>query len=1236
MPERIIVDIEQAMQRVHRDRFQALPCPDDVQHCDLFIHTDAGYAFFHVIKPHTDVIKSWHAIQDEIAAFLRRLSKEERPNEGAYLALLVEGPHNPVTLQRIASNPFVCRKVVIPTAQTGSVEELVGRLPFLPLPESVLDAVQDPPADPLQIVRGTQLSAEFARALLLNGVERVKDRLVQGEFFTEPGAEGAPDVHSVQSSATGGGRFALRRVKLKGFRNFGGEGRELRIVSRLAVIYGRNGTGKSTLCEAVEWGLTGQSYRVTRIDEGASVRQAPILSLWDAARTAEVEINLEGPHKLNIRRQLSDDGMNRWVDSQPVREPDVLERLSVLSADELLSRMDTQAQEVMSYCHFLSQETIAGFLTSTPEERYKSYQYLAGTQHLDRLSQKGHTVQRLLRQDLNRADDEVQQLEMMIRQREQKREERFQEAVTAAGGHLPNSADLGDRTRAFCDASSRVDIDLESPHLPTVAAAQSVGETFLTAHQNRLSGWQKTHNALLRLRETTQSISRSYEAVTRLKEQLQSLQAEEDMKQAAMDPILQERDTATRIAQEQEDTLAALRRALDPVEQFINIADEREEVARNIQRAESVIRELNGQRTAQDVHLTSLSAKTAEVRALLSERQVQLSGTTEQLSRLRAFSDGLSQAQNAIVERAQLITHLDSISIAVRSNEQLLKSTEATLKKAKQTTKHRGVELQKTQRLVQRKEQLLVQLRSQLSEHDRCCPFCGEDWDTPEELLAKVSNVLEELPAGLGPAQDAHDQAAAAEQELAERVEAIREDLQHGRDELEIGRQQLDSLNRLIETAELTASALLGQPLQDLDRSTLEAEIVKAVTGQHDLRKAVMDSEKTLVNLGQEMNQVTDHANQTAKAKQEVEDHLNELRFVKDQNEHRFREMPRHFVSRAAAVAERQALERETQQAENRLDRSMDRLERAESLLQTANAAVDAVRSRKPGIISQLASELERVEKYHAALAAYDILDKTVPEQREKIDSRLASTQGLMSAAQTLAADAVTLIGQAKALRLLEDVEALDGDLGELKEQMRGVQSRREWLNLCVDRVTAVLLNATALMEQESQQRLELYRPIIQLIYERLHRHPYFGELDLDIDHHNRRLLVRFKARPGQDISAAVTQYFSMAQQNAVAISIFLGTALLQAWSRLGVICLDDPVQHMDDLNIYALLDLLHMVSLSGRQVIITTSNEDLYRLMLARFAVENTQETPFFEAFRLVGVSPDSPDIKIDTPRMH
>jgi DNA repair exonuclease SbcCD ATPase subunit len=75
------------------------------------------------------------------------------------------------------------------------------------------------------------------------------------------------------------------------------------------------------------------------------------------------------------------------------------------------------------------------------------------------------------------------------------------------------------------------------------------------------------------------------------------------------------------------------------------------------------------------------------------------------------------------------------------------------------------------------------------------------------------------------------------------------------------------------------------------------------------------------------------------------------------------------------------------------------------------------------------------------------------------------------------------------------------------------------------------------------------------------------------------------------------TTYLSTGQSNVLALSIFLGIALRQRLLKVGIVCLDEPVQHLDDLHFLGFVSLLKRVGLA-RQVVMSTADANVAEII--------------------------------------
>ena len=134
-----------------------------------------------------------------------------------------------------------------------------------------------------------------------------------------------------------------------------------------------------------------------------------------------------------------------------------------------------------------------------------------------------------------------------------------------------------------------------------------------------------------------------------------------------------------------------------------------------------------------------------------------------------------------------------------------------------------------------------------------------------------------------------------------------------------------------------------------------------------------------------------------------------------------------------------------------------------------------------------------------------------------------------------------------------------------------------------------------------------------------------YGFDDIEIRSHAAAISVRVK-RNGEELRP--TDYFSQSQQQTLLLGLFLTACSSQTWSAFSPVFLDDPVTHFDDLNTYALLDLLVGLLESGveqRQFIISTCDEKL--LQLARQKFRHLGDRAKYYRFTSIGA--DGPSIE-------
>jgi len=270
--------------------------------------------------------------------------------------------------------------------------------------------------------------------------------------------------------------------------------------------------------------------------------------------------------------------------------------------------------------------------------------------------------------------------------------------------------------------------------------------------------------------------------------------------------------------------------------------------------------------------------------------------------------------------------------------------------------------------------------------------------------------------------------------------------------------------------------------------------------------------------------------------------------------------------------------ERQIHDSENRLSAVRKSIDEVEQILARLNLSLDA-KAEEVGLFRM------RLEERELAL---DNL------RRRVIDFEIALDASQMQAALVKMQDELTALRKAEA---------------ESSERIDSLNKWRQYFDDIHD--SLIKVQQTLLTEY-----VDKYGPLASKIQQRLRPVYGFGELRLRAEEEG-SIAVTVERDGAQYLPS---DYFSESQLQIVMLSLFLSAVLTQTWSSFGLILLDDPVTHFDDLNAYALLDVIRgLVTADIRhQFVVSTCEERLYRLMRQRFSKIKT-DVSFYE-FQSIG----------------
>lgn len=1230
MDRRVILDLVDT-EEARSANTRAVDLHREVPHCDLVLHTPAGYAFFRVIEPRQDVVDLWRQAQGEISRFIDRLSRGGQ-HEGAYLTLLVEGPSDRIQVHRIMKNPYVCRKLVIPVNDGTTATDLAVRLPFFALPKQMREAIRRPPADPTLAVQGTRLSARFVEEILSRiSVEAIADRLDKYLIETEVAVKGGTSRldRSTVAVPQQVSRLRLTKVQLEGFRNYG-PNRTFRLYGDLIVIYGHNGAGKTSICEAVEWALTGRSWRVEQYATQAEIDHSVLVNRGEGVDRAAVRLHLAGPDAklLDIHRTLTRDAGNasriRLNDSD-VEDRLVLKTLLHLTDEETLPDV-RQLRYMFHTLHFITQQELEQFLVAA-SDAYGAFARMAGTEEFGRLLEKGSRLVAELRRRTRQASELLASHQAQLAAVEQSHHER-QASLQGLGVPSLEPAVLRKWRQDVLATARELGLAVTSPSEPHVTVAwRGVAQAILQAVAVRRESLAGDRTRLERLIADADSISEAYRRRTQLEAEYQATErrrAETEQKQAEVGQSL------ARTRDEMREMEAARERTHQQQQRQRRLQGLRAHRHQLHESSNSLGQKLAAAQ-AEVVRVEHESGRLAAALQAAEERQERNQAVardrTQRLNALRQVAESLPGWRQARAERDGIAAELDDL----RERWQQLNGDRAAVERDLDACKAKAarlqIEMEEVRRLTEERQGLLSALQRHVHEHDQNCPLCGHDWESPEALRSAIAALGSLIPSALRAAQSMLHAAQEEMGALQVRAKEIQVSLQTVQEHGESLRRRQRELTELVSGGDQAITAVLnGHDPAGLTDAEVNLTIAAAEESDQAIRRHVSETSREIADLRAQAARVAEQFRQQQEKVRTLEVDVAHVQAELDQLDREVVDLEDNRLSQVEpeVAVTNGGSQRESEERLTGLREEVGRLSATAEQLAADHRSVQQLLDALGSKLRAAGADIALVENELRQLGVSEDRDAPFPKrlraQRRRVEGTAADVDRFETEVQRFSA-------ALEALDLTEQVRATDEQRQVLEAERDRWQREVNQLDKLRRHVEDVLDNAHRLRSEREKEHADLFQPMINLLYQRLSPHPYFG--DLDIRPEDGQLHIRFS---DGDQLAPVIGYFSQAQQVSVVLSLFLSSALLQGWTRLGTLFIDDPVQHMDDMNVYAFLDLLQGLVWDGRQVVVTTASEELYRTMLGRFSHWRGKETPRFQAIRLEGVTREGPEVTEDT----
>jgi DNA repair exonuclease SbcCD ATPase subunit len=902
----------------------------------------------------------------------------------------------------------------------------------------------------------------------------------------------------------------------------------------ITLLAGRNGLGKTTVFDAIDWCLFGSSWRLGFDTES-------IRNIYHPHLDPIVRMQLRLPDRiLSIERTRE----SAFLDGSRISDRDLVETL--MTDPGTIAAYTRDVESRLRRVVYLSQDEIRALIhPENAQERSSLFQALLGVPNAS-------AMQSGVRRISDHFKQREQEMRLHLGQLRMKRDE-LRTALQDATGETIDTIRIISEANEVLKAPSSLTIEELTQRSRRELDA-------LSAESIQLDEGLSAIAAFRRRREADNA------EAEKLSKEIESREFDEAQATAANEEVLWK--------------LASSRQANEESAKYLVSALE---LQRRLQDSFSAHRRVEELATAEEEAVRALRAAQEAAERLRTdlERLRRLSddaldrrrAAAVKRSDLEAARDRSRMLRDRQREEADLIARASSLTDEINKLGEGRDSLRLRLREAQEEMNRRREEydsLSKTASSSDALESLLRQAVSMLPEDLSECPLCGCPFMSRQELLQHISKAREQYAL----TSDALSRALAALHAQQEVIGKLERELRDADEELATmgnDKSQCDeSLQRVREVIATFPTQIETPTDQQFESADDE---LKSIDEELKRLKDDIDDRTTRLSVAQ------DDVSRASARLEMVKQQITEARQNVD-----LTLLPSDLERQAASAADATRLA-------DKAAREAAAAEKAATEDQLAKeAALTSIRRRLSDLRSQLFSTNERATAETATLLAQvaaqaegitsaDEVAEWLEKRRIGVTSRLVTMKRIWSELITAGAEE-----RAKAIRVQCDA---------IEKELATTQSTLDMLLKAKSRFTLIADELRRTAESEGASALRLQQQAIQECFAAIYPHGHLNKVGGGDDPLGELRVTDKLLAHGVE----PTTYLSTGQANVLSLSIFMGIALRQRLLRTGVVCLDEPIQHLDDLHFLGFVSLLKRVGLS-RQVLLSTADANVAEII--------------------------------------
>jgi len=734
-----------------------------IERCDFAIRHPkfALNGFFKLFTAGKDLTKHWIEAQEEVRENLE-LHAEILNRYNTYLVFMLPIEELPPIrdVQPNFSDEYVCRKLIAPI-EDKNIQKSLARLPFYPfeIPELPKEAI------PKNVIEAL-IDSDFPYELISDLAGRVSERTIlrklkEGLYKHEnlephKDQEGSlPEDYPIYSTK-------VKRICIKNFRGIGKK-LDLDTDADIVVIYGPNGTGKTSIIDAIEWTITGEVERLwgRNYDKPVNVNES-LVNLFSVKRLAEVQVEFNKNGESILERRRIDLSKSRRsyaeIHNRRANDKTMIREIVGIRMPQVDVR---RLRRVFLRSHFLGQNTILEFITQNPESRYDAFSHMVGTQDYMLFDEKINSVIKALERELevkskhkNESKEEIRNVSVQVNAKKQALE-RLKRGIK---DEVSTQALMGEIQILLRELNIEVPKFLfpRKKELPGIEELDKMIE-IVSTYPPRSSNEIKTLSNLLIEAKNEEIRAREIEKVISnmdgLSGNINELRNQYTEKKSTLNVLQKELREYSRQKESYDRQIVNIKWLIETLPKYRRTQQTLTEDRKHIKK-------LSKERDSIQTKVEAYKEKLSEVTKNLQKFQKEIENINVTVGYLLQIKEHLPAWKENLRKISQIMDFKRQLNKETAQLQQKKSELEEELKHTTDMLRSIESKLDTEKEKQNRKLQLITKLKEYLDSPE--CPFCGHNWEKVEDLSKQVEKRLLHLASmlhdlghyGLGKVED--------------------------------------------------------------------------------------------------------------------------------------------------------------------------------------------------------------------------------------------------------------------------------------------------------------------------------------------------------------------------------------------------------------------------------------------------------------------------------------------------